>query len=417
MLQNTETTDLEIDFELELAKVPEQHKAEYKEVCEYSHCKREAVFVQKYLDALMSDNTPVISEMRAHCTSYRFCHKEMFFNLQKFEEAKRFGFTEFNTNEHGWFTEGKWPYEEEVELKVKGDKAHYNHVDLAQSPNGKWTYGYTYTAGSSGGCRGAGLYGDMFDTRGAALIAGLLRVQIFHKQYIDNKDNPAKHKAYSRSVLDRISEYLVLLGVSDGRPKIKSTTTAEIHSNTTKPGLYVCDKNYTNELGYKFKKGQESLYVWEWFAEEDFCICSFHLNDNRIHLSGPVIRTNWRWMDELPKSVVEPEKKERAKADRSEKLPVKTTAVENVDGLQQITLFPEAKIKAPRVFVNKYGYKGTDRVDRQRVERKITALLKKIKALPEEEQLAVVAAVSKIRQTKLSTPPQKIENESAVSNT
>lgn len=335
MEENEIITELEVDFALELAKVPEQYRSEYKQICETWHTNDEQEFVDIYLNALMTNDANRIAEMRNYCTNETFEHGKMFYNMNYYREAKRYGFTKFTTNEIGWFDEGEWPHEEDVEIRVKGDK-HFagNYINLKMGPNGKWSYGVNRSYGVAGGGCHAGLFRTLRNSRHEALSAALQELQADHLKAVNYKDSANYKPAYIKLVLAKIESMLQELQ----QLETSTENTLSITIENTNPN-------------------SEPFYLF---------------NPSQITQTKPTTAKKSKGLAALLEPVVE-----------------------EVQGLQQLAMF--SKEKAPKVYANKYGYQGKDKTDRQRVKRKIDALVKKIKELPAEEQAAIISAVQRIK--------------------
>lgn len=132
-------------------------------------------------------------------------------NVQAFNHGKKFGFEEILFDEYGWLDNKLWTQWEEIELRLKEEKAITNRITLACGQNGSWTYGLSYNYGpGSGGGWAPSIFSKPVNSRDACLAAALDDLK--HKledriEYATMHPDPSNYNiTYMKKVLQKIAD-------------------------------------------------------------------------------------------------------------------------------------------------------------------------------------------------------------------
>ena len=160
-----------------------------------------------YWDAIRSIDTEKLNWFWSLGETTR--HRVM--NANDLVHGKKYGFNELTFDEHGWLDNQRWTQLEEIELRLKDDKAITNRITLARGLNESWTYGLSYNYGpGSGGGWAPSVYCKPIDSREACLNAALedLRNKMEDRiQYATKHPDPSNYNVgYMKKVLQKIGD-------------------------------------------------------------------------------------------------------------------------------------------------------------------------------------------------------------------
>lgn len=123
-------------------------------------------------------------------------------NLSNYLMGLEFGFEEIVINDCGWLEQPKWNNFEEIAFRLPKDNSYCNHIEIGQSPNGMWTFGYGATASTWGASSGLSIFNDAYESKELAMLEAS---KVLEKRLNQN--------LYTRSTLNsgpkKKSEYVV----------------------------------------------------------------------------------------------------------------------------------------------------------------------------------------------------------------
>jgi hypothetical protein len=134
--------------------------------------------IAAYLKALWLNDRKTIEEYESFGNDMR----HILMNKREYDKGLLFGFTEKKFNEYGWLSNAEFTEKERIDFFHKKGWASFNYVIIGKGLNGKWTYGASYSTGSSGGGYGINVYGKRFDSRKACLAAALQEIMDCHRE-------------------------------------------------------------------------------------------------------------------------------------------------------------------------------------------------------------------------------------------
>ncbi len=121
------------------------HTEKIQRVLNYNASRVERHHTAVYLNALRTNNTPVIEYFESFGDSV---HK-IILNVRTYEAGLSFGFTEKAFNEYGWL-DIRLETVEEIEFRDHPKFHPQNYIYLQKSPNRLWVYGVSCQSETSG---------------------------------------------------------------------------------------------------------------------------------------------------------------------------------------------------------------------------------------------------------------------------
>ena len=168
---------------------------------EYNFWKNERAVIEPYIVALKTNNSAVIADFEG----FGDCLHHIVQNWHRFTRASTiYGFTLTTFNEYGWLEREAFMDCETFYFGggIKGALAWSNNLTIGRGPNGKWTYGLSLTASSSGWCYGLSVFSDPYNSRHESLRRGLEKVIAWHTEAGDRKTAPVIREA--KNMLDEV---------------------------------------------------------------------------------------------------------------------------------------------------------------------------------------------------------------------
>lgn len=183
-------------------------KIEFIKNSNWSKC--EIQIVQDYLRELESEDLDNSLHVYEQFSNEGASPHQVVSNYRAAKQRELFGFTDYSLNQYGWMEQVKWLDLEKVEFSA-GEVYVSNYIQIGKGKNGKFAIGTNFSVGTSGGGGGVNEYGDIFDTREEAILAGINEVMAKHLEYEERykkfKDNNYK-QAYSKKVVQKMKDFL-----------------------------------------------------------------------------------------------------------------------------------------------------------------------------------------------------------------
>ncbi|RYG12527.1 MAG: hypothetical protein EOO07_18925 [Chitinophagaceae bacterium] len=161
---------------------------------------RDAKTSAEILKAYESNDTKLISLFEKLGPSAR--HRVM--NLDQLKRNIIYGSDSIELGEYNWLNPVKPVSIEVISLKTSSDNAHYNKLEIGKYPNGKWSYGYSFTFGSAGQSCGVSVWKDPYDNREQCFDAAIKYAEDSFKQHVGKDDHGNYNQTYINKVLAEI---------------------------------------------------------------------------------------------------------------------------------------------------------------------------------------------------------------------
>ncbi len=237
----------------------EQNREDLEYLLGYKPNENEIEAHSKYLTALQADNTETIAEMQKFGESAR----QILMNITDYNNAKRFGYTNFEIGEYGWMARQEWIETETIPFVEKKDKASNTYVKIAMGINGRWTNGYSLRFGSGcGRSSGCCFSGKDFATKDEAIedVLNYAYNEFLHAS--THSEDPTNYdKKYIQFILSSIKTQLLYRGMKI-KPIVFDTAeeaTQEPVEQAQEPKLQQ-KKKATTERSQFFSQPQLSLF-------------------------------------------------------------------------------------------------------------------------------------------------------------
>lgn len=109
-------------------------------------------------------------------------------NVHAYRSGLAFGYEDIAFDKYGWFQRPEFQEKEDL---IFGNSARYGEYSVLHIGKGKvniWTYSLNYNFGTAGGGSALSVYGKKFNTREAAINAGLSELKSLMADKLNNSD-------------------------------------------------------------------------------------------------------------------------------------------------------------------------------------------------------------------------------------
>jgi hypothetical protein len=169
--------------------------------------KHEKLIVSEMIDTIKTGDLEGIKWLNQFGTSIRHIHM----NVYAYRKHLEFGFTEIALDKYGWFERALLLQKEDL---IFGNADRYNehsNVYLGCGANGIWTYAVNCNYGTAGSSYGLSVYGRQYQSREAAMNAGITELKTAMTSVLDHSDTTNYKQDIIKYTLKAINQFQLSL--------------------------------------------------------------------------------------------------------------------------------------------------------------------------------------------------------------
>ncbi|WP_025146122.1 hypothetical protein [Pedobacter jeongneungensis] len=135
--------------------------------------------------------------------------RSIVFNVYAYRCGLKFGFTEINFDEYGWFKRPLFLDQEELcfGLIDKNKSVNYSTITLGRGPNNIWSFGMSISYGTAGSSSGICVYSPIFNSKSEALNHAIQKLKNAIVSKVGDKDTTNYNQKIIRATLKDIETF------------------------------------------------------------------------------------------------------------------------------------------------------------------------------------------------------------------
>lgn len=144
------------------------------------------------------------SELKVLYLSLGESARQRIMNLNHYYHNLKFGFVHKDLNSSGWLINGEFQIET-IEFETINDRSN-PCIELAKSPNGKWSFGYSYSTGGNGSGCAPHVFREPINSRNECFDIAIDHAEKWFKDCLNRNDPTNYNETLINQVLRSIEK-------------------------------------------------------------------------------------------------------------------------------------------------------------------------------------------------------------------
>ncbi|MFD0764472.1 hypothetical protein ACFQZI_06385 [Mucilaginibacter lutimaris] len=170
---------------------------------ENSLVRYEPLILNEILFAAEAGDTSLLNWFNGFGDSFR----SIIMNVYAYRKGLEFGFTEIAFDQYGWLLRPRFLFTEELVFGNEKRYGEHSTLKIAKGNHNVWTNALSYSFGTAGGGSGLSVFGKQFNSREAAVSAGILELKTRMTAKVGDSDRSNYNPQVIRGTLNDVAKF------------------------------------------------------------------------------------------------------------------------------------------------------------------------------------------------------------------